>query len=368
MKKKIILPVLLLISFVILFASCTPATINIDKVKKFPVYGNYRIAGGGAVTKGKEMKLIDDDIILPAIKKSGHKVNVGAESYSHGNYYGDYYFFNYKYYSKRVDENNYPSPYRVAYAFGYVNLVTLNTTILKTVERTEPEYYSSGHIYRTGLIFKDGYVSFVDYDGYIGSINARTLEYKSYEFDCVYPKEDNCVLRDIYGEWMLYDRLTDNINREYYAINYITKELADGETLAVMTKMYEEEKKTADGDEKISLPYDGKNYICEISDEKLAFTAQDNGFEITMDEMREKSEEVRKVEEMGEVKITFKSVVAGNGEIYFCCAHFNDGMFGMNFYSDATATLCFVYKPETDELRYIGWLRGNSVMQSVVKL
>lgn len=368
MKKRMFLPIFI-IGFVMLFSACTPAMNNIEKVKKFPVYGTYRIVGGGAVTNGRKLKLIDRDVIVPALKKAGLEVYIDTTlTGSHGGYFDNYFSFCYKYYSRCIDENNYPSPYRVAYAFGYVDLTTLKTTVLKSVERTEPEYYSGNQIYRAETFYKDGCAYNIDYDGYIGLLNAETLEYKTYEFDCVYSEKDNCVLRDIFGEWMLYDRI-GNGDREFYAINYVTNELADSETVAGFVEKYETEKKKANSEtEIISLPYGGKEFSCEKTDERLTFTSQETVYEITMDRMREKSKEVRKVEEMGKVELSFKAVVANNGEIYLSCAYYDDGAFGMNYFSDATAVLCFLYKPDIDELEYIGWLRGNSGMQTVVKL
>lgn len=364
MKKRIVLCALTALCCLAFLTSCTKASINIDRVKRFPVYGHYRIIGGNTVTCSRDLKFIDEDIISPALKKKNFKVDGDLASY--GEYYGNYYFFVCKFYNRIIDEKAFPAPYSVKYAFGYVNFSDLQTTILNTVEKVESEYHSNYEIFRTAVAVNDNVIYLIDLDGYIGIIDAQTLEYTYSEFDGAYSEECNCVIKGIYGEWMLCDKIGDSGGREYYAVNYKENKLADGQTLENIVNEFLAEEE--DGGQ-LTVPYKGLDYVCDISGEAVTFTAMTGeSFKITMDDLIGKSEEARKVEEMGEVQIEFKDVVARNGEIYISAAHYNEGMFGMNFYSDATATICFLYEPETDEFKYIGWLRGNDGMSNIVKL
>lgn len=345
-RKLLFLSVLFVLIATVFLSSCF--LVNTNKAKKIPVYGNYYLVGGGAVTHGK--KQVDlNDVVFRAIKAQGYKT---ISTYGTGmiaEFSGNTCFFNSKYYFENADETT--KDYTLYYCFGYMDLVTLTPNIFRF---TEVKHFEDYRLYN-GVVL-DKYENLIIYSADSKSfeiVDVDTLDRISADVDVA----ENYGLCYASGNTLLFRDRTDDI---YCAVNYNTGERDDEQIPALV------EKRNADN----YVEYDGKDYTLDIAEESVTFTERgsDNAFSVTIDELRESSEEFREVEQICRHELTFGNALVQNGEIYLAARYADGGLFGMAMYSQSSAVACFLYEPETSTFKYIGWLPAESTLRHVIKL
>ncbi|MDE7167916.1 MAG: hypothetical protein K2O28_03605 [Clostridia bacterium] len=349
-RKLLFLSVLFVLIATLFLSSCIVH--NTNKAKKIPVYGNYRLAGSGTATHGKEQVLFRD-IIGPAIKDEGYTVNEGGPFMTTvGTYYGNNYFFMCKFFQEQVGEMHSTGywDYRTEYCFGTVDLVTLKVHIFCIAENVvmSPSGIMNVLVYK----FENLIIYSVDRK-YFEIVNADTLDRVSADVEV---PEDYTLCYASEDMMLFKDRTEDN----YFTVNYNTGERDDEQTPSLIEKLNAES----------YVEYDGKNYVLDIADEAVTFTERDadNSFSVTIDELRERSEEFRKVEQIFDCKLTFNNALVQNGEIYLSASYYDPPAWGMTMYSKCSTVACFLYEPETSTFKYIGWLQPEATLMSVIKL
>ncbi len=347
-KYRFVLTVIVFLCALIILPSCIVTKTN--KAKRIGVYGDYIVAGSNAVTRGRKQTLLTE-VALRAVKKAGRKENSGSLTSLTGEYRGNYYFFICKYYQENTG-NKAPSGYsyfKTEYAFGVIDIVGLKSRIYRIIETLED---GAGSGIRNLSVDKFGdTVVYTAESGSFEIVKSNCLENTSVNLTV----ENGYSLYYAYGNVFLFK---DVGSGKFYAVDYITGETAD--TAGILEKAAEERLKE----------YNGKKYVCEVNDDFINIDeyGTDGGFSVTVSELREKSEEFRRVEEIFGVELTFGEVLILNGEIYLSARYLDTGMFGMAAYSNASTVACFLYEPELSEFKYIGWLRANSVLENVIRL
>ena len=181
------------------------------------------------------------------------------------------------------------------------------------------------------------------------------------------PDENYKLYYFIGAGWLIfaeyeYKNYVQHLTSNYYAVNCTTLERADEQTLGELLEQMNCEKNCVQA-------Y-GKDYTFKKTDDTVIFTeyGTKNNYSITIDELREKSEEFRRVEQIFDCKLTFSSVCVQNGEIYLAVRYKHNGFYAGYSYLKSSTVACYLYEPETAEFKYIGWLTINNRLMGVIKL
>ena len=347
MKRKLIIPFVLILIAAIFFSSCV--LVNINKAIRIPTYGNYTLAGSGAATHGKK-QVIFTDVVVSELKAQKYKSNTGEFTYMLEEYSGNNFFFICKYYVENVDDSY--DNYTYCYCFGYIDLSTLKTYLFRFVTVEHIESYNGWTFNGVSLEKFENLIIYSTDNASFNIINSDTLEMVNADLEI----SEDYRLCYASGDMLLFkDEL-----ESFYAVNYLSGERDDGQIAELVKKLNAQN----------YVEYGGKNYILDVEDEIITFTEHgaDNCFSVTIGELRESCKEFRKIEKIFGKNLTFCNALVQNGEIYVTARYYHQGMYGMNVFSEASTVACFLFEPEFSTLKYIGWLRPNSILQSVIKL